>query len=139
MEVKIKFEGQVFKFNLNEELSINPDRINQELKEQPSHYAFLLLLQSKLLVYKEDREREMERVYAEKYSKYCEKINPKTNRPYADKLAKEMAIASTDYQEAHKKFLSSKKDLGIIQACVKGFDQRFSLIQTISANLRKEH
>lgn len=138
MEVKVKYNDETFRFNLNDELSINIDKINSELTEQPSYYSFLTLLQSKLIVFKEDCEREVDKIYAKKYSRLCEKINPNTNRIYSDKLAKELAIASEEYQKAFKKMLSAKNDVGIIQACVKGFDQRFSLIQTLSANLRKE-
>lgn len=138
MDIKLKYNGETFKFNLHTELSINPDRINQELKEQPSHYSFLLLLQSKLLVTKEDREREMNKAYAKEYSRLCEKVNPKTGRAYSDKLAKELAISSDKYQDTYKDYLTAKNDLGIIASAVRGFEQRFSLIQTLSANLRRE-
>jgi hypothetical protein len=138
MDIKLRYNGETFKFNLNEELSINPDKINQELKEQPSYYSFLLLLQSKLLVLKEDKEREMEKAYAKSYSKYAVSINEKTNRIYSDKLAKELAISNDTYQKAHIEYLTAKNDYGIIQSAVKGFEQRFSLIQTLSANLRRE-
>lgn len=138
MDIKLKYNGEVFKFNLHEELSINPDRINQELKEQPSHYSFLLLLQSKLLILKEDKEMEMDKAYAKEYSRLANKINSLTNRVYSDKLAKELAIASDGYQSAVKGYLTAKNDLGLIQSAVRGFEQRFSLIQTLSANLRRE-
>lgn len=138
MDIKLKYNGETFKFNLYEELSINPEKINHELKEQPSYYSFLLLLQSKLLVLKEDKEREMEKAYAKEYSNLAVKINPQTNRVFSDKLAKELSIATERYQKANIEYLTAKNDYGIIQSAVKGFEQRFSLIQTLSANLRRE-
>lgn len=138
MQVKLKYNGESFRFNLVDELSISPDKINSELKDQPTYYSFLLLLQSKLIVYKEDCERELSKIYARKYIKFSEKKNPLTGRNYSDKLAKELAIDSEEYQSAYKKLLGAKNDLGIIQSCVRGFEQRSSLIQTLSANLRKE-
>ena len=49
MNIKIKYGEEIFKFNLKEELEINEDKINSELKEQPSIYGFLTLLHKKLM------------------------------------------------------------------------------------------
>lgn len=137
-EINIKYGKEKFSFNLNEELSITPSRINEELKSQPSYYGFLLLLRNRLLTTKEDKERESEKVYSMLYQKYCEKINPKTNRPYADKNAKELVIGSKRYNEAKIEFIKAKQDFNDIDSCVRAFEQRATLIQTLAANLRKE-
>lgn len=137
-DIKIKYDGETFSFNLGEELSINPEKINQELKEQPSYYGFLLLLRNRLLTLKEDLERQSDKRYAHVYLKSCDKTNPKTNRPYSDKAAIQMAIEDESYNDARVKFLKAKQNYNDINACVTAFEQRATLIQSLSANLRNE-
>lgn len=138
-EIKIKYNGETFKFNLNEELSINTTKLNQEIKEQPSYYGFLLLLRNRLLTVKEDLELEKDKVYAHQYLKTSDAINPSTNRPYSDKAAVQKALSAKAYIEASQKFLKAKQDHNDINSCVIAFEQRSNLIQTLSSNLRKEN
>lgn len=137
--IKIKYDGETFTFNLSEELSINVEKLNQELKEQPSYYGFLLLLRNRLLTVKEDLERTSDKRYAHIYLKTCEKINPKTNRPYSDKAAIQMAIEDETYNEYRSKFTKAKQNYNDINACVTAFEQRATLIQSLSANIRNEN
>lgn len=137
-EIKIKYGGETFKFNLNEELSINTNKLNQEIKDQPSYYGFLLLLRNRLLTIKEDLERQKDKVYAHQYLKTCDKINPSTNRPYSDKAAIQKALASVEYNSISKEYFKARQDFNDINSCVTAFEQRSSLIQSLSANLRHE-
>lgn len=137
-EIRIKYNGETFRFNLNEELSITPSKINKELEEQPSYYGFLLLLRNRLLTVKEDLERQMDKAYAHIYLKTCEAINGKTNRPYSDKAAIQKALSSEKYNDAKQAFIKARQDYNDINSCVVAFEQRASLIQSISANLRNE-
>lgn len=138
-EIRIKYDGEIFKFNLGEELSINTTKINTELKEQPSYYGFLLLLRNRLLTQKEDLERQADKRYAHIYLKTAEKINPKTNRPYSDKAAIQTAIEDEQYNIARTKFIQAKQNYNDINSCVISFEQRAQLIQSLSANLRNEN
>lgn len=137
-EISIKYEKEHFQFNLNEELSINPDKITKELQEQPSYYGFLLLLRNRLLTVKEDKLRQLEKIESQLYMKYCSKINGKTNRPYSDKNAKEMVYANDKYNDAKISHIKAIQNYNDINACVMAFEQRATLIQSISANLRNE-
>jgi len=138
-EIKIKYEGETFRFNLNEELSINTAKINTELKEQPSYYGFLLLLRNRLLTQKEDLERQSDKRYAHVYLRTAEKINPKTNRPFSDKAAIQTAMEDTEYNNIRTKFIQAKQNYNDINSCVVSFEQRAQLIQSLSANLRNEN
>ena len=137
-EIVIKYGKETFKFNLNEELSINPEKIMKELQEQPSKYGFLLLLRNRLLTLKEDKGRELDKLDSRLYMKFCNEVNPKTNRPYSDKNAKEMVYGNKKYNEAKIEHIQSIQNYNDINACVYAFEQRASLIQTIAANLRAE-
>ena len=138
-KVKLKHGGETFEFNLHEEVSISPSKIQRELQDQPGYYGFLLLLRSRLLTIKEDREREKDKIHSSIYLKACDQINPKTNRPYSDKAAVHKATSSKGYNDAAEKFIKAKHEYNIINSCVMAFEQRSSLLQTLAANIRKEN
>jgi hypothetical protein len=137
-EIRIKYDGELFKFNLSSELSITEEKINSELKEQPAYYGWLLLLRNRLLTQMEDLEREVDKIYAHIYLSQSDKINPKTNRPFSDKAAIQKALSSEKYNSMKAKLIKAKLNYNDIVACVKAFEQRASLIQTLASNLRKE-
>jgi len=137
MDVKITYGDETFSFNLFEELVVNENKINQEIKEQPSAFAFLAMLHKKLLRISKDKKAEMEKAYARMYMQYKKKIDPETQRQYPKESAKEMATKSPIYQSAIKAYHQAEENWGVIDSCVKGFEQRASLIQTLSANIRK--
>lgn len=137
MKVKIIFKSESIKFNLFEELVVDEETINKEIQEQPSSYAFLAMLHVKLIRVAKDKKAEMEKEYAKKYTKFKSTIDEETNRLYPKEYAKEMAIKSDSFNEAIQVYHQAEENAGIIGACVKSFEQRKDLIQTLSANLRK--
>ena len=137
MNVKITFKAESFHFNLFEELRIDEDTINKEIQEQPSAYAFLAMLHVKLIRVAKDKKAEMEKAYAKRYTHYKGTIDEDTNRPYPKEYAKEMAVKSNSFNEAIQVYHQAEENAGVIGACVKSFEQRKDLIQTLSANLRK--
>lgn len=137
MDIKINFSDESFKFNLFKELRVDENTINREIQEQPSSYAFLSMLNVKLKRIAKDKEAEMKKVYATLYTKVKLKIDDETHRPYPKETAKEMTIKSSEYNKAIQVYLQAEEDSGILDACVKSYEQRASLIQTLSANIRK--
>lgn len=137
MNISIIHGDETFKFNLNEEVIVNENRINKEIKEQPSAYAFLGMLHKKLIRKAKDKERTMKKTYAIMFIKFKEEIDDQTNRPTANDLAKEKVIASFPYQKSVKEYIRVQHESDILEVCVLSFEQRASLIQTLSANIRK--
>ena len=139
MDIHIQLGDEVFRFNLYEELAISEARINTELKEQASSYAFLGMLHKKLIRSAKDKELEVVKVYNEGYIKFKAEINEETGKPINDDLAKAKAATTKEYKSACNIAADIKEKMDIIKVCVDSFEQRKDLIQTISANLRKEH
>lgn len=129
--------GEKFRFNLFEELQISEDRLNYEAMDQPSSYAFLGTLHRKLISVVEDRKMTMDKAWSSAYIEAKQSPNPDTGRPYSDDMAKAMASVSKEYLSSQSVYLESKFKAGILETCVNAFEQRVSLIQTISANNRK--
>lgn len=138
MNIVISYGDEDFKFNLHNELVVDENRVNQELQEQPSAYAFLSMLHKKMIRKAKDKEREMNKVYSIMYLKYKNEVDENTNRPISNDVAKEKAISSKRYQEAVKEWIEADHQSGTLDSCVESFKQRAQLIQTLSANIRKE-
>jgi hypothetical protein len=136
--VKLKYDKEIISFNLAEELVVNESKLNSEIKNQPSYYGFLCILMAKLERLKNDQKAQMERVEAKIFIKYKNKNDPKTNRPYSNDLAEAKAKTDEGYQKAVKKYNKTLQDFSIIKSCVGSFEQRGSLIQSLSANVRNE-
>lgn len=139
MDINVTFGHEQFKFNLYEEIIISEDKINKEVMDQPTAYSFLLMLSKKLLASMKDKEKEMEKRFSEVYVAYKKKINPETQRPYDKDYAYHIANASIKHQSAKEAYLKAKDDYDTILTCVESFNQRSYLLQTLSANVRKNN
>lgn len=137
-QVRIRYKKEFIKFNLYDELQINENIISQELTEQPSYYGFLTLLHKKLTRIMEDLEMEKDKTYSRLYLSKKDEVNKSTSRPYPDDSCKAYALQHEEYISVYKKYTSAKEDAGIIGGCVKSFEQRKDILQTLSANNRKE-
>jgi len=138
LDIRIKYKREVFKFNLYEELKVDENKINSELKNQPSYYGFVGMLLIKLQRVKDDKEAEFYKKEAELYIEYKTSINPNTNRENSKELAEALVKENPAYQKLLKEFNNAKENVGIIKHCLSSFEQRSNLIQSLSANLRKE-
>jgi len=137
MNIQIRFAGEVFKFNLYEELVINENIINDELKSQPSISGFLGTLLVKLDRIKKDKEAELNKKYNRLFVKYKGKIT-NSGRPPSDDLAKSMVISNSGYQKLLSEYLQAEENANTIKACSNAFQERSYLIQTLSANIRND-
>lgn len=135
--ISIQYGREKIKFNLYEELIVNESRINEELKNQPSYYGFLSLLAVKLKRSMSDKKAELEKIKAELFIEFKEDIDKSTGRPYSNDLAESLVIQEEAYNEALNNFLKAEEEYELIQACVNSFIQRSHLLQSLSANTRK--
>lgn len=138
MEVVIKFEAEKFKFNLYQEVKINEDDITSELTHQTSSYSFLTMLHKSLIKLVSDKKITEKRAYATSYLKYKGQTNSDTGRPNSDDMAKSFAELDDNYIKAQHDVINAQFDLNRVEACVKAFEQRKDILQTLSANSRRE-
>ena len=138
MEISISYGKEEFSFNLNDELTIDENKINHEAQVQPSAYAFLNMLYKKLLRAYKEAERKAEKKHAHLWLQYKKDKDPESGRAMNNDSVRAMIIKNPDYQELLVAALDAEQQANIIEVCVKSFEQRSNLIQTLSANLRKE-
>jgi flagellar motility protein MotE (MotC chaperone) len=142
MEVELRYNGEKIKFHLGEELKITQNQMATEIKEQPKVYAFIAVLHKKLIIQYESLESEREKVFGKQYTFYKTSKNTKYyqeyHKPPSDDATKSLVLSSEKYTEHMTKLLAAKHDMLVIGSIVRAFEQKADLIQTLSANIRKE-
>ena len=136
--INIDIDGEKVSFKLHDELQINENIINKELKEQPSLYGFIGMAHRRMVRVMKDAELGKDREYARAFVKYKGQTVQSTGRPMSDDLAKQKALSSSRYLKAAKKYNLAEEQAGILNAAVKAFEQRKDVLQAVNANIRKE-
>jgi hypothetical protein len=140
--IKLEFNGEKYLFNLDSEIAITKENLDGDIITQPRSYAFLSVLHKKLIAKAKNLEVDMNRIYSKVYYKYL----TSTDTHYYKKMssyptttvAKELAMKDLEYIEICRAFIKAEEDRDIAEVCVKAFEQRAFLLQTLSANQRKE-
>jgi hypothetical protein len=136
-QINIRYGKEVIKFNLFAEVRIIESQLEKELKYQPSYYGFLLLLHKQLMAEFEKLKHERKRVHGLLY------LNAKDRKATNGRFHSDEGAKA--YADSHKRFLristqciKVREDADKIYACVRAFEQRKDLMQTLSSNIRKE-
>lgn len=142
MQVNIIYNGEKIKFNLNEELKIVESRMQNDLTNQPRVYAFLSTLHKKLIIQFEQLEAQKSKQYGKLFNNY--KLSKTTKhyeafkKPPSDDVCSNLVNTNSIFTELVERTLQAKHDMLILGSIVRSFEQRADLLQTISANIRKE-
>lgn len=132
MDVAVQYKEEKFEFNLDAELKISESSINSHLKGHVRGYAFLSMLHVKLKIKYRDQGKRIQRLKSKLIYKY---------KP----LYKTVTEAEAVMYKEHKELREMEDDLlrieelrDIIEVCVRSFESRKDLLQSLSANNRKE-
>lgn len=137
MNILVTYGDEEFSFNLYEELVIDEEKINAEAQSQPSSYAFLNMLYKKLFRLYKQSEYKLEKKYKKLFLRYKKDKDALSGKAMANDMVEAMVVVNPEYQEMLAEHLELESQIMAIEVCVKGFEQRVNLIQTLSANIRK--
>lgn len=138
MKVSINYGGELYDFNLYEELKLNDADMDRELKRQATSYSFVTMLHKALINQVKTLEARKKWMGEKLYKKYKTSNKAGNGRNIADDLANAMVGTNKYYKNVIKKLLQAQSNRDTLATCVEAFEQRASLMQTISANNRKE-
>lgn len=138
MEIKVKYRGKTYTFNLYEETQVNANTLNRDLKSHASSYAFLLQLRNSLEKTSMELEAAKEKTYNKLYLRYKKQNNPLTNRPMSDDAAKSKALASPIYQDAVTEHINALHNFKTLRDAIRAYEVRKELMQSLGANIRNE-
>lgn len=133
VSVTFEYDGEQYTLDISKELSINTNLLNDSLKNSPSSYAFLCLVRDTYLKKKETLERERDLSYAQIWI-YFKEAYPKWNNEFTN----QKTISSSKYQSICKELESITYIYDTISSICKAFESRERILQTLSANLRKQ-
>ena len=132
MNVSLEIDGKPYSFNLDIQLKIEEEKMVTHLKEQPRSYAFLCMLRNKVKIEIKKKAKDLERKRAARYNQLAEtmeKVTDINNKLKSNRLFKEMQDVIDDLDEIKS----------VLDIAVDSFNQRKDILQTLSANLRKEN
>lgn len=135
--INLRYGKETITINLARATKISESNLENEIKKQPSYYAFLSMLHKRLLTQFElaklARKKEYGRLYA------IAKDRKGSNGRYLSESAIKVWI------ESHKKYVSKSEtcihlrdNADQLFTAVRAFEMRANLMQTFSSNLRKE-
>lgn len=131
--IKVKYKGKTLIINISEELSINENIINSQLKNIPSNYAFLCSIRDDYIKKRDILERERDLAYSEAWLFYKTSDNKMNNDTVSHK-----ALTNRKYRSIEDKYLKAVDKANRLISICKAYESRERIIQTISANLRKQ-
>lgn len=130
----LTYQGKEVVINISEELAINENIINSQLKESPSSYAFLTLLRAQAIKERDKLEREKDVAYSEAYLFY--KDSGASNM--TNEKANHKANTAPKYESLYNKWLRACDKAEKLSSICRAYEGREKILQTLSANLRKE-
>ena len=131
--ISFKYKGKLVTINISRELEINENIINSQLKNIPSNYALLCLLRDKIIKRRDKLEKEKDYAYSKAWLYYKESDNRLNNDTVSHK-----ALTSKIYIKANDKYLKALDKANRFISICKAYESRERIIQTLSANIRKQ-
>jgi len=130
MDIKIKLNDKIYSFNLDKELRISENRVSIHLMNQARSYAFVAMLHKKLIIKVRDHQKHIARARDLAVSRHTHTMGIMAAKA---KSANDPALKKLEDELMH---IEEARDT--IEVCVRSFEMRKDLIQTLSANIRKE-
>lgn len=142
MILRLRVDGKLYVINLAKELKIDDDLLNDAIREQPKIYYLLGAIHSKLVKDVKNFEKLKDKEYGKLFVYYLTSRTSSFFKKNKYFPAQKVAEALVEHNETYLKLLGqlyeTAEQRDTIDKCLKSFEQRFSLLQTLAANLRKQ-
>jgi len=134
MEIKVSYNGEVFEFNVYKELKIDKENMIKQLKNHATSYAFVAMLHKKILI----KHKELHKKLSAKKTRMIPIV--KKNKGYTSLKEAEAYLVTKDkkVKSMERSVLELEELKDLLEVCVRSFEIRKDLLQTISANIRNE-
>lgn len=135
MKMKVKYNKDIFSWDMYEELKIVESNLNSHVKGHTVSYAFLSMLHVKLKIKFRDEHKRVKRLKDTYMAKYA---GTATNLRTNTQVEAYMYSKHNDLKEAEDKLSQIEELKDLLEVCVKAFEQRKDMLQSLSANIRRE-
>lgn len=131
--ISVLYHGKKIEINVTKELSIDENIIDSQLKNQPSNYAFLSMLRDSYIYKRDKLEREKDLIYSEIWLFYKASDSKINNDTVLNKV-----ISNKKYQSILERYQKVVDKTNKLISICKAYESRERILQTLSANLRKQ-
>lgn len=130
--LKLSYQGRKYEIQITTELQINENIINTQLQRSPSNYAFLCLVRDEAIHRREKLDKEKDIAYSNAWVNYKESGN------ISNDLAGHKATIHPKYISICERFEMANHKANVLISICKAYENRERILQTVSANLRKQ-
>lgn len=136
--ISIRYEKEDININLARAAKISEQSMEAEIKGQPSYYFFLFSLHKKLLTKFELLKLQRKSTYGRLYAMAKDRKSSSTGRYLSEAAVKAWVESHKKYLKASENCIRVRDQADQVLGAVRAFEQRKDLMQSLSANLRKE-
>jgi len=139
--VKITVDGDTVSFNLHRETRINRNNLDQELEEHPAKYSYALTILAAIdskLEEMDTKRKNIEAKLSEEFATSKESSYYKKAQKFpAAKLIDNLVRNHKKYRSIQEEYADLRTNRAKINALCRGLEEKSRMLQTLSANLRK--
>lgn len=132
MNIKIRYKEEIIEFNMDHEMRVDESHVNIHLRSQIRNGAFLNILLVKLQIQYKNDQKKLQRAIDKLMVQYKPKFKTVTE------ATAQMYNDNPKLKKQEDALLELEEFRDTIQACVKSYDSRQNLLQSLSANVRNE-
>lgn len=138
VEIYIRMpNGEIRKFNIEEELKIERTHLNEHFMDQPGKYAWWGMIAENARDKMERAKAKVEQIEAEVDTRVRRELEMDGVK-VTEALVNRKIKSHPAYLEALEEYFEAKRRFGILNTILKSFDHRKDALISLSANIRNE-
>lgn len=131
--IKVKYQGKDLVIDIQKELSINPNKLDSQLRDIPSSYYIFCNLRDKYIRKRDELARQKEEAYSNAWT-YYKDSNPNWNNDYVSNKAN----TNNKYVSLCNRYLKAAERAANFISICKAYESKENILRTMSANLRRQ-
>ena len=131
--IKVKYQGKLITIDIQKELTINPNKLDSQLRDIPSSYYILCNLRDKYIRKRNELARQRDEAYSNAWT-YYKDSNLNWNNDYVSNKAN----TNNKYVSLCNRYLKAEEKASNFISICRAYESKENILRTLSANLRKQ-
>lgn len=131
--LKVKYQGKVITIDIQNELTIDRNKLESQLREVPSSYYILCSVRNTYIRRRDSLARERDEAYSKAWT-YLKDANPTWNNDYVSNKAN----SNHKYVSLSNKYLKAAEKAAMLIDLCKAYESKEGILRTLSANQRRQ-
>lgn len=137
LKIQVILSGKKYDLDLERDLEINSTKINSELAEQPSKYAWYGVLSEFARATSTELKQKLDTLWSELYLA-VRKQAVEEGLKLTEETVSSMVRTDKRYQELEQQYLEAKKQEQLLLVARQAFEHRKDMLISLASNLRAE-